>query len=196
MSLDVGTTALLLIDIQNDYWLPPREPREQFVSAARELLELARDTGMLVVHVQHARRGGGKGGFQPGTAGFEIHECVRPLADEPRVVKHTPGSFYETDLDEVLRSGGIESLVIAGMQTQKCCDTTTREASARGYRCLYVADAVETFDLVGPDGSVVGRDEIARVTFAALHNGFAEVVRLEELKQLLAVPAAPAATSR
>jgi nicotinamidase-related amidase len=194
MALDAQKTALLLIDVQNDYWLPPREPRERFVRAAQELLRLARDTGMLVVHVQHARRDQGKGGFQPGTEGFEVHDSVRPLPGEARVVKHEASSFHETDLDEILRAGSVEGVVISGMQTQKCCDTTTRSAKARGYRCFFVSDAVETFDLVGPDGGVVDRDEIARVTFATLHNGFAEVVSLDELKQLLELPR-PATTA-
>ena len=186
--LDPQKTALLLVDIQNDYWRSPREPREPFVRAAGKLLELARATGMLVVHVQHARRGSGKGGFEQGTPGFDVHDCVRPLPDEPRVVKHTASSFYETELDDILRRAGVESVVVCGMQTQKCCDTTTRSAKARGYRCYFVSDAVETFDLVGPDGLVVDRDEIARVTFAALQNGFAEVVRLDELEAMLTAP--------
>jgi nicotinamidase-related amidase len=144
---------------------------------------------MHVVHVQHARRGATKGGFRLGTEGFEIHDSVRPLAGEPRVVKHTASSFHETDLDDILRSAGIDSVVVCGMQTQKCCDTTVRAAQALGYRCYFVTDAVETFDLTGPDGLVVDRDEVARVTFATLHNGFAEVLCLDELKQLLDVPA-------
>ncbi len=193
MELDPHTTALLLIDVQNDYWAPPRLPRDPFVRAAQELLALAREAGILVVHVQHARVGEGKGGFRPGTEGFEVHESVSPLPDERRIVKHTPSSFYGTDLDDVLRAAGIETLLIAGMQTQKCCDTTTRDASARGYRCLFVADAVETFDLVGPDGEMVDRDEVARVTFAALQNGFAEVVRLDDLRAPLAASVAAAA---
>lgn len=183
--LDPKTTALLLVDIQNDYWLPPRVPREQFVRNARALLDLARESGMLVVHVQHARREPGRGGFQQGTPGFEIHESVLPIAGEARVVKHTASSFHETRLDEILEAAGIEAVVVCGMQTQKCCDTTTRAAKARGYRCYFVSDAVETFDLTGPDGLVVDRDEIARVTLATLHNGFAEVVRLAEFGALL-----------
>lgn len=156
------------MDVQNDYWSPPREPRPQFLDAARALLVLARSRGFLVVHVQHARRGGsGKSGFAPGTPGFEIHEAVAPLDDEPRLRRHR-----------------IENVVVGGIQTQKCCDTTTREASARGYRCFFVSDAVETFDLTGPDGAVVDRDEVARVTFATLHNGFARVLPVEELERL------------
>jgi nicotinamidase-related amidase len=184
MALDPGKTALLLIDIQNDYWNPPRVPRERFVDAARELLALAREHGIAVVHVQQARRDPGKPGFQPGTPGFEIHESVRPLEGEARVVKHTPGSFFETNLEELLRDAGIENVIVSGIQTQKCCDTTTREASARGYRCFFASDAVETFDLTGPDGKTVGRDEIARAVFATLQNGFAEVLPVAGLRGL------------
>ena len=187
--IDPEKTALVLVDIQNDYWLPPREPRERFVATARALLELAREAGMLVVHVQHARREPGKGGFQQGTPGFEIHESVFPIAGEPRVVKHTASSFHETELEDILQAAGIDTVVVCGMQTQKCCDTTTRAAKARGYRCYFVSDAVETFDLTGPDGQVVDRDEIARVTFATMHNGFAEVVQLAELEELVPVAA-------
>ena len=187
--IDAAKTALLLVDIQNDYWLPPREPRGRFVRSAQSLLELAREAGMLVVHVQHARRAGGKGGFQQGTPGFEIHESVAPIAGEPRVVKHEASSFHETELDAILKVAGMDTVVVCGIQTQKCCDTTARAAKARGYRCYFVTDAVETFDLTGPDGLVVDRDEIARVTFATLHNGFAHVVSLAELGELLPVTA-------
>jgi nicotinamidase-related amidase len=183
--LDPEKTALLLVDVQNDYWLPPREPRDRFVRTAQALLELARESGMLVVHVQHARREPGKGGFQQGTRGFEIHPSVAPMPGEPRVVKHTASSFHETELDAILKVAGIDTVIVSGMQTQKCCDTTARAAKALGYRCCFVTDAVETFDLTGPDGLVVDRDEIARVTFATLHNGFAEVVSLARLEELL-----------
>jgi nicotinamidase-related amidase len=198
MELEPARTALLLVDVQNDYWSPPRKPRPRFLDAARDLLELARTRGFLVVHVQHARRdGSGKSGFVPGTPGFEVHDAVAPLDDEPRVVKHAPSAFFETGLDELLRRHRIENVVVAGIQTQKCCDTTTREASARGYRCFFASDAVETFDLTGPDGAVVDRDEIARVTFATLHNGFARVLPVGELARLATpqatAPATPAA---
>ena len=183
--IDPEKTALLLVDIQNDYWTPPRMPRERFVRSAQSLLELARETGILVVHVQHARRAAGKGGFQQGTQGFEIHESVAPLADEARVIKHEADAFHETELDAMLKEACVDTVVVCGMQTQKCCDTTARGAKARGYRCYLVTDAVETFDLTGPDGVVVDRDEIARVTFATLHNGFAEIVSRAELEELL-----------
>jgi nicotinamidase-related amidase len=182
---DPRTTALLLVDVQNDYWTPPREPRPSFAATVAGLLALAREAGWLVVHVQHARRpGSGKGGFVPGTHGFEVHDAAAPRDGEPRVVKHAPSAFFETGLDDLLRGHGIDTVVVAGMQTQKCCDTTARSASARGYRCFFVRDAVETFDLTGPDGEVVGRDEIARVTFATLANGFATVLPLAELAAL------------
>ncbi len=175
-------TALILIDIQNDYWVPPRQPRQRFVDAAGQLLDFARDQGFLVVHVQNATRKPEGRTFRPGTPGYEIHDCVKPLPDEVRIVKRTPGSFFGTNLDATLRQAGVEELVIGGMQTQKCCDTTTREAAALGYRPFFVTDAVETFDLKGPSGDRVDRDDIGRVTFAALANGFATVLPLADLR--------------
>jgi nicotinamidase-related amidase len=180
------TTALVLVDIQNDYWRAPREPRPAFVETARSLLEFARGEGLFVVHVQHATRKPDSHTFRPGTPGYDIHECVAPLPDEARIVKRTPGSFFGTNLDAVLRSAGIEEVVIAGMQTQHCCDTTTREASALGYRPLFVTDAVETFDLTGPSGDRVDRDDINRITFATLSNGFATVLSFADLRATFA----------
>ena len=173
--------ALLIVDVQNDYWLPPREPRPQFLRTAVDLLEFARERDVTVAHIQQASLKA-HGRFQAGTLGFDIREELTPEEGELRIVKHTPGSFYETDLDELLRARGVTRVAICGMQTQKCCDTTTRDASARGYDCFFVSDAVETFDLVGPTGEVVPRDEIARATFATLHNGFARVLTFEELR--------------
>jgi nicotinamidase-related amidase len=175
--------ALVMIDIQNDYWRPPREPREAFLTTAAALLDFGREQGLVVIHVQHASRKPTSDTFVPGTSGFDIHEAVAPLPHEARVVKRTPGAFFDTDLDSRLRSAGVKELVICGMQTQKCCDTTTREASARGYWPLFVTDAVETFDLVGPTGERVDRDEVGRVTYATLANGFATVLPFDDLRR-------------
>jgi nicotinamidase-related amidase len=175
--------ALVMIDIQHDYWRPPREPREKFLTTAAALLDFGRERGLTVIHVQHASRKPNSETFRPGTPGFEIHPAVAPLPDEVRVVKHTPGAFFDTDLDAKLRAAAADEVVICGMQTQKCCDTTTREASARGYRPLFVTDAVETFDLVAPSGDRVDRDEVSRVTFATLANGFATVLPFDELRR-------------
>lgn len=174
--------ALLMIDIQNDYWRPPRLPRDTFLKTAAALLDHARSRGFVVVHIQHASRKPGSETFRPGTPGYDLHPSVAAAPDEARIVKHTPGAFFGTDLDQTLRAADIGTVVICGLQTQKCCDTTTREASARGYRPLFVADAVETFDLVAPDGGTVDRDEVNRVTYATLANGFATVLTFAELR--------------
>jgi len=185
MNTTNNKTALLVIDVQNDYWVPPRRPRDKFLNALRELIDYAHDKGILVIYIKHASLKKGKGRFQEGTPGFAIHSSVRPAEDDIIIVKHTPGAFYETNLGEILQLNNIENLIISGMQTQKCCDTTTREASARKYNCYFVTDAVETFNLFDHNGDIIGRDEIARATFATLKNGFANVVSFEELKGIL-----------
>jgi len=63
----------------------------------------------------------------------------------------------------------------------KCCDTTAREASARGLEVFFVADAVETFDLVDHRGERIDKDEISRITFASIANGFGQVVTVTDL---------------
>lgn len=184
MATDARHTALLVIDVQNDYWRPPRQPRATFVRTATALLACARRRGYTVVHVQHANPRPNARTFRQGTPGFDIHPSFAPVPGEARIVKHTPGAFFGTGLDDLLRGGDVRRVVVCGMQTQICCDTTAREASARGYDVYVVADAVETFDLADLDGGRLDRDEVARVTLATLANGFATVLPYAELARL------------
>lgn len=184
MKLNPTETAVLVIDIQNDYWKPPRLPRESFIRTTRELIEFCRNQGAKIVYIKHASEKPTATSFKEGTEGFEIYRELTPHPGDPIIIKHTPGSFYQTNLDEVLKGSNIKNLIITGIQTQKCCDTTTREASARKYNCFFVTDAVETFDFKGVNDEVIDRDLIAKVTFATLKNGFATVLPFHELKEL------------
>lgn len=136
--------ALLLIDIQNDYfpggaYEVPGSAAATAVAAA--LLEAFRNGRGPVVHVRHIAIKPGSTFFLPDTSGSEIHERVRPLPAEPVVVKHFPNAFRETDLLETLRGQGITRLVIAGMMTHMCIDATTRAAKDLGFECTVAADA-------------------------------------------------------
>jgi len=81
------------------------------------------------------------------------------------------------DLHEWLRSSGIDDVVICGITTNHCCETTARMAGNLGYAVRFVIDATHTFDMAGPDGRTVSADELTRATAASLHGEFADVVR-------------------
>jgi nicotinamidase-related amidase len=170
-------TALLIIDIQNDYF--PGGAMELVGSeAAAEraalVLNAFRAQKRPVVHVQHLSTRPGATFFLPGTHGAEIHERVAPLADETVIRKHYPNAFRETTLLGHLRSHDIGRLVIAGMMTQMCIDTTTRAAADLGFECVLMHDACATRDLTF-DGRTVPAADVQAAFVAALNGIFAKV---------------------
>ncbi|GLQ25249.1 cysteine hydrolase family protein [Sulfitobacter pacificus] len=136
--------ALILVDIQNDYFtggLWPVDEMAQVAEAARAVLETARAAGDLVIHVRHEAASSKAPFFRPGTAGAEIHPSVAPLPGEAIVLKHRPNSFHETDLHARLTEAGIAQLTIVGAMTQMCIDATTRAARDFGFDVTLVAAA-------------------------------------------------------
>src|SRR4051794_21470800 len=141
------TTALLVIDIQNDYF--PGGAMEVVgadaaANQAARLLSAFRHRARPVIHMQHIATRVGATFFLPDTMGAEIHESVRPGPDERIFRKHFPSSFRETPLLEHLRSVQVSRLVIAGMMTHMCIDTTTRAATDLGFACSVAHDACAT----------------------------------------------------
>jgi nicotinamidase-related amidase len=142
--------ALVIIDIQNDYF---ENGAMQLVGAekacnnAKLVLEKFRKEQMPVIHIQHIANRPGATFFIPETKGVEIHKVVKPISKEKVIVKHFPNSFRETELLEYLKSKKITDLVICGMMTHMCVDSTARAAKDLGYSCILIGDACATRDL-------------------------------------------------
>ena len=175
--------ALLLIDIQNDYF--PGGAMELVGSeaagnAAGRLLAAFRTRGLPVVHIQHVSTRPGSGFFLPDTEGVRIHASVSPLAHEPVIIKHYPNSFRDTGTEQVLRSLGVTELVVAGMMTHMCVDTTVRAAFDMGFACHLAHDACATRDLAFMD-AVVPAQQVQAAYMAALGSVFAEVATADAL---------------
>jgi nicotinamidase-related amidase len=144
------TTALVLIDIQNDYFPDGAYPlpgSPEAVVRAREVLDDFRAREAPIVHVQHVWDAPDAAFFAPGTAGVEIHAEVAPLEHERWIVKTFPNAFRETNLDDELSEIGATELVIVGMQSNLCIDATARAAADLGYEVTVVADACAAADL-------------------------------------------------
>src|SRR5688500_17284194 len=138
--------ALLVIDVQVGIVEGPPavyEP-ERLIEKIGALLERARAAGVPVVFVQHEGSPGHR--VAVGSRGFPIHPRVAPREGEPVVRKRECDAFYETDLDDVLRARGVKELVIAGLMTQYCVDTTCRRAFSMGYDVTLASDAHSTGD--------------------------------------------------
>jgi nicotinamidase-related amidase len=140
------STALVVIDVQQGMFAGAHPPHrhEALLATVRALQDRARALGIPILHVQHD--GGAGSPLVRGGAGFGIHPDVAPRPGEDVVVKNQCDAFLGTGLDARLRALGIGRLVIAGMQTEFCVDTTTRAAFAHGFKVVLAEDAHTTFD--------------------------------------------------
>ena len=164
-------TALLLIDIQKDYFEGGKNPLTGSLDAslhAKELLTYFRANKLPVIYIQHVANREGATFFIPGTEGVEIHDNVKPLADEKVFVKHSPNSFRETGLGNYLVANGINDLVICGMMTHMCVDATVRAAKDLGYDCTVIKDACATKSLQIKSRTVKA-EEVQTAFLAALN---------------------------
>lgn len=174
---DPATTALLVIDMQRDFIEPGGfgaslgndvAQLQAVVPVVAELLRVARQAGLLVIHTRECHRPdladcpsakrlrgdplyriGDEGPMGRilvcGEPGAEIIPQVAPLPGEVVIDKPGKGAFYATALAEMLRWHNIRSLLVAGVTTEVCVQTTMREANDRGYECLLVEDATASY---------------------------------------------------
>ena len=174
-------TALVLVDIQNDYFEGGRWPVDQMqaVSAnAARLLQNARDKGRTILHVRHEFPSDDAPFFRPGTPGAEIHTSVAPDDNEPVILKHRPNSFHNTSLHEDLKAKDIGEVVICGAMSQMCIDATARAAADLGYGVTVVEDACGAKEQTFKDRAVAA--PLVHAAFmAALNGSYARVVPTE-----------------
>ena len=172
-SLNLHSAALLIIDMQRDFLEPGGfgEMLGNDVSQLRRTIEpnmalLAawRAAGGLVIHTREGHRPdladlppakkirGRSGDPGPmgrilvrGEAGHDIIPELYPAAGEPVIDKPGKGAFFATDLHAILQNRGIQQLVVTGVTTEVCVNTTVREANDRGYDCLVVGDCCGSY---------------------------------------------------
>jgi len=177
------TQALIIVDIQNDYFPGGKMElvgSEKAADEAARLLRTFRERGAPIFHIRHVSTRPGATFFLPETEGAKIHESVAPLAPEVVITKHFPNSFRDTPLLEVLRAADIKRLAIAGMMTHMCIDATTRAAADLGFECQLAHDACATRDL-SFGGSKVAASDVHTAFLASLNGAFAKVLSAAEI---------------
>lgn len=175
--------ALIIVDIQNDYFPGGAMPLEGSVEAGQQACKLLSDfrtKGLPVIHIQHISAHPGATFFLPDTPGVAIHDGVKPLPDEAVFQKHYPNSFRQTGLEQYLRDRGITELVICGMMTHMCIDTTVRAAFDLGFSCKLAHDACATRTLTFGNQTVPAQ-QAQTAYLAALNGMFADCRSTEEL---------------
>jgi nicotinamidase-related amidase len=181
------TTALVIVDIQNDYFpegkLPLVGPIEASQQAAR-LLDRFRQSQRPIIHIQHIAVRPGATFFLPGTPGADFYPDVQPLPDETIVQKNFPNSFRETPLLDVLREQLANRLIICGMQTNMCVDAITRAAADLGFECIVAADACAARNLTF-DGLTVPAEQVHHAFLAALNGSYAKVLKVDRILEQL-----------
>jgi len=169
-------TGLLVIDVQQGLFTDygPLFQEQEMLSAIKQLISSARAAGAPVIYIQHCANEGES--LAPATEGWQIHTEIQPREGDPVIQKRFSDSFKNTSLQQELESRGIKQLVIAGLQTEYCVDTTCRAAFSRDYDVTLVSDGHSTYDTE----ILKARDIIAHHN-EILSNGFASLKRADEI---------------
>ncbi len=173
-------SALLVVDMQEHF----RPLAGQILPRLVKLICACRKQGLPVIYSQHGHkeRQNDRGMMlqwwgsliMSGTFEAQLMPEIAPLAGEKVVVKNRYSAFYETDLERHLRKQGIKDLIIGGVMTNLCCETTARDAFVRDFRVFFLAD-----------GTATATEELQRATLSNLAFGFAYLVICEQVMRIL-----------
>jgi len=190
------TTALIVIDVQESFrqrpdWAAVNHP--DIAGRVARLVAASRDRGDQVIWVLHTEPGTG-GVFDPDSGHVALMPGLEPRDGEPVLRKTSINAFTTTNLQQYLTERGIRELLVCGIRTEQCCETTTRIASDLGYQVGFVVDATATtpiryrdlpadtpYDEVLADPRTLGTDAIVERTEYALAGRFATIRTLDEL---------------
>jgi nicotinamidase-related amidase len=177
-------TALLMIDVQESF---PQRPywsqtgADVFLKHANALIDGAQSRGIPIVRIFHT-----DGPQTPENPFAHGGEFIRPLTGLApfeaalTVEKHRHSSLVGTPLGTWLIANGIRRVIVAGIRTEQCCETTTRHASDEGWQVDFVGDATLTFDMTTPSGKTLTAAEIRERTETVLVDRFATLASVEQ----------------
>lgn len=190
------TKALIVIDVQESFrqqpvWSLTANP--DIVEKVNRLVDHARASGDRVIWVLHAEPGSG-GVFDPANGYVRMIDGLSPVEGEPVITKRSHNAFTTTNLQQVLTMQGIREMIICGIRTEQCCETTARVASDLGYGVTFVTEATSTNpiahrdapagmtpdELVAEPRTLPAADVLARTEYA-LAGRFATISTVDEV---------------
>ena len=192
-AVDPARMALVNVDMQVAFveGTPLSAPDGvALLPVVNRLAAACRRAGMMVIHTRHVTRPDGsnlgtmgklieavrEGYIMDGSETAKLHPGLEVKADDIVLEKPRYGAFSGTDLDNVLRANGIDTIVVSGICTNICCETTTREAGMRDYHVFFMEDGTETF----PAGGLTV-EEIKRSVHTTLGLAFANVIPVNDM---------------
>lgn len=170
--------ALIVIDVQESFrrradWAEVSNPG--IVDKVNQLVDMSRDAGDLVVWVLHSEPGSGDV-FDPALGYVRLIDGLEPLDDEQVLTKTSHNAFTTTNLQQTLTQHGVRELLVSGIRTEQCCETTTRVGSDLGFGMTFVTDATATTPLPHwRTGRVLGVEEVVERTEYVLAGRFARI---------------------
>ena len=176
-------TALLLIDVQQSfrqrpYWTDADVPA--FLQRINALVAGAVERGVPVVRVFHVDDEPAGGPFSLSIGLIRPLDWLAPYDAAFMITKHRHSALAGTDLAIRLRERGIRRVIVAGIRTEQCCETTTRQASDEGFEVDFVTEATLTWDMTTPTGSTLSAAQIRERTATVLAGRFATLCTVEE----------------
>jgi nicotinamidase-related amidase len=172
-------SALLVIDVQESFRHAPYwsgADLEPYLKCQQALIDGATSRQIPVLQIFHLME---SGPFAPD--GGHVR-TLEPLQIAPTAIfrKYKHSALVGTGLDVWLISHGIRRLIVSGIRTEQCCETTTRHASDLGFKVDYVTQATLTFAMTAPDGQVFSQADIKARTELVLARRFARIASVEE----------------
>ncbi|MGK3630353.1 isochorismatase family protein [Enterobacter cloacae] len=189
-SLSASQTALIVVDIQNEYYAGKNfrgqmviPDGDKVLKNSQKLVSYAHQKGMQVYFVRHIAPKDSPL-FAEGSVYAKFHQDLQPSARDAIITKATPSSFVGTDLDAQLKKKGIKKVIVIGLMRHMCISSTARDAVPLGYNVIIPEDATATRDLDDGQGGVVDHKALQRAALAGVADVFAEIMTTKDVMAL------------
>lgn len=177
--------GLLIIDVQNDYFEGGKMELQNFKEALDNIIklkELFKQQKLPIFYIQHIKKNSSADFFKEGTRGAEIHSRLLPIGSNEYIIqKEFPNSFLSTMLQDKLEEESVEQLVICGMMTHMCVDSSTRKAKELNFSPILIYDGCATKDLLILGNTISAKN--VHLSFVSALTNFAEVKSTREYLQ-------------
>ncbi|MDD7793080.1 cysteine hydrolase family protein [Clostridium sp. 'White wine YQ'] len=164
----MGKQALLVIDVQNAIVFDKPYDIEEVIGNIKKLIEASRENNVEVIYIQHTEE---EGEFAANSDGWKIYSEVAPAIGEKVIRKNYNSAFRKTSLKEYLDSKEIEELIMVGLQTEYCFDTSVKVAFEFGYKLIIPEKTNSTFD----NGNISAKDLYEYYNYRIFNNRFGTV---------------------